>query len=615
MKFQTNNYHSIRLINNNIHIGSLPPNAKIIKNPPENTDKILSYFSNPTTIKDAIMFLRKKHDISESELDMLINQLIESKIIVPERTWKHNRYARHNLYFDMLGIDASKSQKILKNKKVGLVGMGGIGTNIAMNLVGAGIGTLVISDGDKIEESNLTRQFLYNEKQIGEYKVDSAIENLKKLNSTVQVFSVKKQAYGKEFFDQYFKDCDFVLLSADSPFQIHEWINDSAVENGFAYSNAGYIEGYGVVGPLVNPGVTACYNCYKDTGDLYEFSNSENELEKEINSNYQAASYGPLNSLVASMQSNEIIRYLLNMETKTSSTRLLINSENYKIYEEHFDIDPLCTKCGELHKVKAEQPKDSKKIKDNDLSDIYLEERENKSFNSMLLDPILPKYIKIIDNERILDIGAATGENSIFFAKQGAMVDSLDISESMTNILSKKLKEEKLSNKVNIINENIESVDILKKYDYIICNNIIDYIDNIDNILLKLKSSLKDTGKLILTIPHPFKDSGFWEKEYYNQQWNYNKFIIDDYFYEGEQKKSRENAKGETVIKELSTYKRTTETYINKIINAGFEIIEVIAPKPKEIQKKDNEILYKKSSKVPYFQMFILKNRGMYYYE
>lgn len=54
-----------------------------------------------------------------------------------------------------------------------------------MNLAAAGVGTLVFSDGDIIEKSNLTRQFLYTENDIGRYKVDVAKERLHQINSEI----------------------------------------------------------------------------------------------------------------------------------------------------------------------------------------------------------------------------------------------------------------------------------------------------------------------------------------------------------------------------------------------------------------------------------------------
>jgi len=139
-------------------------------------------------------------------------------------------------------------------------------------------------DDDTIEISNLTREFLYNEDEIGEFTVVAA---------------------------KMLVDTDFVILSADSPLKFMiVWIMQ--IMKKFAYSNAGYI------------------------GDLDKFSNNENEVNSNLNENYQAPSYGPLNTLVSSIQSNEVIRYFLGEDCRSKGTRLLIDSSNYSIVEEKF---------------------------------------------------------------------------------------------------------------------------------------------------------------------------------------------------------------------------------------------------------------------------------------
>ena len=79
-----------------------------------------------------------------------------------------------------------KGQEILRNIKVLQIGAGGLGSPCAMYLTAAGIKELTIIDNDTVDLSNLQRQILYNESQIGEVKVEKAKEGLSKLNSEVE---------------------------------------------------------------------------------------------------------------------------------------------------------------------------------------------------------------------------------------------------------------------------------------------------------------------------------------------------------------------------------------------------------------------------------------------
>ncbi|WP_416042526.1 ThiF family adenylyltransferase [Bacillus subtilis] len=607
--YQLKVYSRIHKLQNNIAIGSMPPHALVIEDAPEYLSDVLRFFSSKKTIKEAEVYLSENTNLSLKEINLLLNDLMENEIIVKSNYDPNNRYSRHSLYYEMIDTNAGDAQKILAEKTVGLVGMGGIGSNVAMNLAAAGVGKLIFSDGDTIEISNLTRQYLYKEDQVGQSKVESAKKQLQLLNSEIELIPVCESISGEELFDNHFSECDFVVLSADSPFFIHEWINNAALKYGFSYSNAGYIETYGAIGPLVIPGETACYECYKDKGDLYQFSDNKAELSVNLNESFQAPSYGPLNAMVSSIQANEVIRFLLGLKTKTSGKRLLINSENYKIHEEKFEKKNNCL-CSD---IKCKYPSVvTVSNSEKQLHEVYIEERESDSFNSILLDKTMSKLVKMNKGEtKILDIGCATGEQALHFANKGAKVTAVDISNDMLKVLDKKANNINAGSVKTVLGD-IESIEINDKFNYILCNNILDYLPEINNTLRKLNALLENEGTLIITIPHPIKDGGGWRKEYYNGKWNYEEFILKDYFNEGSIEKSREDKDGETVIKSIKTYHRTTETYFNSFSDAGFKIVSLLEPQPISRVSETHPILFEKCSRIPYFQVFVLKKEDRY---
>ncbi|KAK2795030.1 hypothetical protein FQN50_009809 [Emmonsiellopsis sp. PD_5] len=105
------------------------------------------------------------------------------KITLPLRTYpleqeEYRRYGRQ-MIVEQIGIEG---QLKLRNASVLIVGAGGLGCPAAMYLAGAGVGRLGIVDGDTVEASNLHRQVLHRTKNIGKFKVDSAVEYLRELN-------------------------------------------------------------------------------------------------------------------------------------------------------------------------------------------------------------------------------------------------------------------------------------------------------------------------------------------------------------------------------------------------------------------------------------------------
>lgn len=103
----------------------------------------------------------------------------------------------------------------LKGKSCCLIGCGGLGTNIAVHLAGAGIGKLVLCDFDKIESSNLNRQFLYSQNDIGKEKCLVMQERLSAYN-TESIFVAVPRKIEKISDLDFAKGCDLVISAVDN---------------------------------------------------------------------------------------------------------------------------------------------------------------------------------------------------------------------------------------------------------------------------------------------------------------------------------------------------------------------------------------------------------------
>ncbi|MFX0105234.1 MAG: ThiF family adenylyltransferase [Candidatus Hodarchaeota archaeon] len=153
-----------------------------------------------------------------------------------------------------------KGQAKLSKIKVLQIGAGGLGSPFALYLTAAGINELTIIDNDVLDISNLPRQILYNETQIGEDKVKSASEVLAKLNSDVQI-NAYKDYLDENSIKNYLKETnyDFIVDCSDN-FKTKFLVNKIAIENGLRCIIAGIKDFYGQI-MTINPRVTACYQC------------------------------------------------------------------------------------------------------------------------------------------------------------------------------------------------------------------------------------------------------------------------------------------------------------------------------------------------------------------
>ncbi|MFX0082278.1 MAG: ThiF family adenylyltransferase [Candidatus Hodarchaeota archaeon] len=157
-------------------------------------------------------------------------------------------------------VIGEKGQEKISELKILQIGCGGLGSPFSLYLTAAGINQLTIIDNDILDISNLQRQILYNESQIGKDKVNSAKDVLSKLNSDVQI-NVYKDYIDEESIKKYLKerDYDFVVDCSDN-FKTKFLVNKIAIENNLRCVIAGIKDFYGQI-ITINPRKTACYQC------------------------------------------------------------------------------------------------------------------------------------------------------------------------------------------------------------------------------------------------------------------------------------------------------------------------------------------------------------------
>ena len=97
--------------------------------------------------------------------------------------------------------------------KIGIAGAGGLGSNVAVNLVRSGVTDIKIADFDVIEQSNLNRQFYFKD-QIGQNKVNALFENLKRINPELKLQIIQRRLE-RDNLKEIFSDCDIIVEAFD----------------------------------------------------------------------------------------------------------------------------------------------------------------------------------------------------------------------------------------------------------------------------------------------------------------------------------------------------------------------------------------------------------------
>ncbi|NUU22226.1 MAG: ThiF family adenylyltransferase [Streptomycetaceae bacterium] len=165
-------------------------------------------------------------------------------------------------------------QARLHDASVLLVGVGGAGSFAAQALVASGVGRVHCIDPDVVELSNLNRQVLYQESDVGRPKAEAAVARLRGLNSDVRVTGERRGIDGEDDLAALLgPDVDLLVLSADRPRALWSWTNRACLAAGTPWVTGSY-HGPNVVAAMFAPGRGACWECLR----AYEEADSDSRL-------------------------------------------------------------------------------------------------------------------------------------------------------------------------------------------------------------------------------------------------------------------------------------------------------------------------------------------------
>ncbi len=246
------------------------------------------------------------------------------------------RYSRH-LILPEVGL---AGQRKIRNTSVLCIGAGGLGSPIAMYLAAAGIGKLGIVDFDTVDYSNLQRQILHSDADVGVSKAESAKAAIAALNPNVEVELYKTRISSENAFD-LIRPYDIVVDGTDN-FPTRYLTNDACVllKKPNVYGSIFRFEGQAsVFAPhLGGP----CYRC------LYP----EPPPPGMVPSCAEGGVLGVLPGIIGCIQANEILKLALGKGTTLINRLMLFNALDMKFRELKLRRDPKCPVCGDNPTVK-----------------------------------------------------------------------------------------------------------------------------------------------------------------------------------------------------------------------------------------------------------------------
>ncbi len=223
-----------------------------------------------------------------------------------------------------------EGQRMLKNTKVFVAGVGGLGSPVATYLAVAGFGHITLADLDTVDLSNLNRQILHWDKDIDEVKVVSGYEKLHQMNKAIEISTFHGRIDENNVFDLT-KDHDIIIDAMDN-FPTRFLLNRAALKHRIPFIHASV---WGMEGRMTTiiPGKTPCLECV-----------FPHVPPKEV-----FPILGATPGVLGTLQVTEAVKVVLGIG-RTLANRLLVYDGEYMEFHEMTIVkDSACTACGQEH--------------------------------------------------------------------------------------------------------------------------------------------------------------------------------------------------------------------------------------------------------------------------
>lgn len=271
------------------------------------------------------------------------------------------RYDRQLRYFADIttGTPPSQCQERLESARIAVLGVGGLGGWSALNLACCGIGEMLLVDFDRVELSNLNRQVLYSEADIGRYKAVAAAERLTAFNSSMRVETRVQRLDSEAAIAETIQGYDMVIDACDWPaHDIENWINSACFAAKVPFIAMSHFPPVARVGPLYIPGVTGCFAC-QEIGYRRTFPLFDTAIEQQRGQQSPAATLGPACGLIGGQIGLDVMHHLTGLaRPSTLGVGHIYDLRTMAVEREPVVPEPSCPVCSGM------QPSSGKELRE-----------------------------------------------------------------------------------------------------------------------------------------------------------------------------------------------------------------------------------------------------------
>lgn len=231
------------------------------------------------------------------------------------------RYKRQILLF------GTEGQERLKKAHIFIAGAGGLGSPIAIYLAVAGVGTITIVDMDSVDQSNLNRQILHTDRDVGKKKTVSAIEKLQKYNADITINAIDTTITAENVHDLVGR-ADGIVDAMDN-YPLRYLLNRVALAKKVPFFHGG-IRGFYGQATTILPGRTPCFECIFPKAPPREVF----------------PVVGATPGLIGTVQATEVIKYLTKQGDLLAGRLFIWDGLTATVEEITIEKNPACPACG-----------------------------------------------------------------------------------------------------------------------------------------------------------------------------------------------------------------------------------------------------------------------------
>ena len=241
---------------------------------------------------------------------------------------------RYNRQISLKAVDFDGQEK-LKASHVLIVGAGGLGCAASQYLASAGVGKIILVDFDTISLSNLQRQILYTDADMGKPKAEVAKARLQAINPNIEVQAVVKKCDDAEFAE-LIRQVDIVVDCTDN-IDVRNQLNLQCFQQKRPLVSGSAIRFEGQVSVFTYAENEACYQCLSQL------------FGSDTLSCVEAGVISPIVGVIGSLQALETIKVLLDIGKTLSGKLLIIDGLHFSVREMNLPKMPSCKVCTVSH--------------------------------------------------------------------------------------------------------------------------------------------------------------------------------------------------------------------------------------------------------------------------